>query len=181
MKERWKNIEDYPMYRISDHGNVMSFQKKTMRMLKPVPANKTGVNNKERYLYVRLYGENGPYSDKDGRTFLHVPIQILVAQAFVPGRAEGLQVTHKDNDTYNNHYSNLEWATHLAIVLKSNLTTRAKGETHHYSKLTDDKVRGIIKEYKLGLGRVLALKYNISDDVVRAIARGLAWKHIPRE
>lgn len=39
-------------------------------------------------------------------------IHRLVAEAFVPGRAEGLEVLHKDDDPTNNHWTNLQWGTH---------------------------------------------------------------------
>ncbi|WAX11623.1 DNA endonuclease [Enterocloster phage CB473P3] len=43
----------------------------------------------------------------------------LVAMTFVPGWFEGAVVNHKDANTLNNHYTNLEWVTQKENINKS--------------------------------------------------------------
>lgn len=88
---RWKVINDYPNYSVSDTGLVKS---KT-QLLKPSYA-------KGGYLKVGLY-KNGKMTNK--------LIHRLVAQLFLTNPDNLPQVNHKDENKTNNKASNLEWCT----------------------------------------------------------------------
>ena len=107
-EERWLPVAGYEShYEVSDRGRVRSLdrkvlgrwgcqQTKTGRVCKP----RRGTNG---YLTVSLH--------RDGVRRL-VGVHRLVAQAFVPGEATGLEVCHNDGDRDNNSPSNLRWDTH---------------------------------------------------------------------
>ena len=97
MKEinrRWKDIDGYPNYRVSDDGIVEN--KRTGRTLKH------GDNN-SGYPTVNLYN-NGDRTTKS--------IHRIVAETFIDGFENDLEVNHKDGDKHNNFQDNLEWTTH---------------------------------------------------------------------
>ena len=88
MRSKW--IEGYEgRYKITDQAKVISYCKdKNGKVLKPYL-------NKHGYLTVELGGK---------RFKLHQ----LVANAFVPGKKEGLVINHKDGNKVNCLPSNLE-------------------------------------------------------------------------
>ena len=105
--EKWKDIQEYSGYQVSNKGRIRTFQKITKttkhgdrrwkdRILKP----KQGRDYCQR---VELW--------KDGKhkTFL---VHRLEAEAFL-GKpiSEDMTVNHKDGDRTNNNIENLEWMT----------------------------------------------------------------------
>lgn len=91
--EEWTEIRNHPDYLISSWGRVYSVKRDLV--MRPYPS---------EWGYMRIcLRENG---DKDWR-YIHR----LVAEHFIPGEDEGLDVNHIDGDkTYNNEI-NLEWVT----------------------------------------------------------------------
>lgn len=94
MKEVWKGIADYPMYQISNMGNVRSLF--VNRIMKPG-------NNGKGYRFIPLHNERGVRNH-----YIHR----LVASAFLGECPEGKEVNHKDANTRNNKLSNLEICDH---------------------------------------------------------------------
>lgn len=91
--EEWLPIRHQPEYLISNWGHVYSFKREIILKPRPSPWG---------YLQVCL--------SKDGeRSWKY--IHRLVAEHFIPGEDDGLEVNHIDGDkTYNNEI-NLEWVT----------------------------------------------------------------------
>ena len=136
-KEDWLPIKDYESYYlISNIGNIKSIDR-------AVNHYKGGVRNAKGKTLK-------PYKNKTG--YFYVDIQIkgirkkftihrLVAEHFVSGYKDGLEVNHKDCDKTNNHYTNLEWVT------------RAVNTQHAYDNgLIDTSNRG---GYRHGKRKVL--------------------------
>ena len=96
-----KVIEEFPNYKIDEHGNVFNSDGKRM---KP-QINKDGYR-------ILILSENGKaYCRRCGR---------LVGLTFLKNTyRKGLVINHKDFDRTNDHISNLEWVTTLQNNLHS--------------------------------------------------------------
>lgn len=105
MTEKWAPIFGFEgEYEISSLGRVRSLDrrvpvkngysaKKKGKMLRTWICRNTG------YLQVML-------SDRKKRN-----VHRIVAETFVPGRRDGLQVNHKNGDRSDSYFENLEWVT----------------------------------------------------------------------
>ena len=104
----WKDIIDYPGYKINSNGDVWSkiYQRNISTPL-------------DKYGYKRLQ----LYKNQKGKNYL---LHRLVALYFIPNPENKPTVNHIDGDKTNNCISNLEWATvaeqnrHKFWVLKPN-------------------------------------------------------------
>ena len=98
LDERWLPIQDYfGRYWVSDHGNVWDM--KNRRYVSDWRGNQYG------HRAVDLYDENGKRK--------HCFVQILVGNAFVPGKFEGALALHNFPDPNDNYARNLHWGTQL--------------------------------------------------------------------
>jgi hypothetical protein len=93
--EEWKEVPEYPGYKISSFGNV--FSKKLKRIIKAPES-----NDKDGYCRIGLC-----YKQEAKKFHVHR----LVAQAFIPNPENKATVNHKDGNKQNNHVDNLEWNT----------------------------------------------------------------------
>ena len=97
--EKWKEIDGYPHYEVSNLGNVRSYLCK--RVIATEPHLLSPRQDRKGYLFVNLYDENHKMHS--------VKIHRLVAIAFIPNPENLPQVNHKDEIKTNNKVSNLEW------------------------------------------------------------------------
>lgn len=104
-----KVIKGFEDYTITEDGTVYSYKYNTKRVRKPFL-------NKGGYLYLDLSKNN-----KVTRFAVHQ----LVAKMYVDGWFEGAVVNHKDGNTTNNHYTNLEWITQKDNIKKGYTTSGA--------------------------------------------------------
>jgi hypothetical protein len=95
--EKWRPIEGFPSYEVSNFGHVKSFKRGKAKILKP-RATKTG------YLRVLLCN-NGKEYDK----YIHR----LVLEAFVGKPSGKMEANHKNGKKTDNRLENLEWVTPL--------------------------------------------------------------------
>lgn len=92
--ERWKEIDGFPNYRVSNYGRIKSI--KTKKLLK-------GQQN-YNCLAVALVNR-----DEDRRKMFNVGNLVLMAFKPVNRDMNKLHIRHLDNDVYNNRLENLEW------------------------------------------------------------------------
>lgn len=100
MAEVWKSCPSFLSVEASDSGRI----RKRGRVMKP---HCMDVDKENCYLGVRVLPRR-----KAGRTLIH----ILVADAFLGPKPEGLQVNHIDGVKDNNTPSNLEYVTHSGNI-----------------------------------------------------------------
>lgn len=100
--EIWKPIEGFPNYEVSNFGRIIN--NKSGRILCENPKHE----NRYRVVFLNHNGE-----------IMGTGIHRLVALAFIPNPQNKPVVNHKDGVKYNNHHSNLEWATHSENSLHS--------------------------------------------------------------
>jgi len=153
-----------------------------------------------------IIGYEGRYSaDENGRIFSHITnkylkqyfnvgyykitlrkngkpktfyVHRLIAETYL-GKRENMIVNHIDGDRTNNHVSNLEWISQSENVIhaiKIGLMCVPKGEEHYNSKLTQEDVNEIRKQYNNGIKQnVLAKTYKVSTVQIHNIIRYKSW------
>lgn len=140
MKEQWKIIENYPNYKISNYGNIISIN---YRMKKNSNVKLKLQQDEDGYKMIFLYSKN---------LRKLVRIHILVANAFLP-KIEGKNiVNHIDGNKSNNYYLNLEWST-------------VKENNDHALK---NGLKENIKSYKIV--KVLDINTNITYNSIKEVS-----------
>ena len=122
MEEVWKEIPDYPDYKVSNFGNIMSCKYNKEKLLKPY-------SNKKNYLCVSLRKNNKQSNIKVHR---------LIAIAFIPNPDNLPTVDHIDQNRKNNNLTNLRWATQYTQSMNRTNTRTDIDET-------DPKKRALIR------------------------------------
>ena len=152
-------------YYVNEYGDVF----RDGKQLKPnIKRNyKNGVRVKDKYYYVSIW--------KDNKKKLYT-IHRLVAELYVPNPDNLPEIDHKDNNRFNNYYTNLEW------VSKEENKKRAKESGIGGHKLTDDDVRYIRQNYQKGSkefsNRKLGKMFNIDATQISRIVRNLWYKNV---
>lgn len=162
MKEIFKPIEGFSLYEVSNYGNVRNC--KTGKLRKFCMTHNG---------YYRLgLTEKGKQS--------HFFVKRLVADQFLKGKKEGLQINHIDGIKTNNNVSNLEWVTPRDNSIHSYENgLSSQGEKHYRSFLTEDQAREIFKLSKNGVrNKDIASRFGISSTLVCNIKFKRNWKHI---
>lgn len=95
--EKWKVIEEYPKYSVSNFGNIKN--NKTGRILKPA-------KDSNGYPFVCLF-------DNKGHT---KTIHRMVAKAFIPNPENLRDINHINGNKTDNRVENLEWCAHSKNV-----------------------------------------------------------------
>ena len=168
--ERWKTIEEFPNYQVSDYGRVRRVTNgrghtKAGRILKPFP--------KKEYLYVRLYPSNGQ------RHFL---VSRLVAKAFIPNPLNSPEVNHKENPKSNNRASNLEWNTRIenqshAVKTGQWTSSHLKGSHNSRAKLTEALIPTIRQLHAGGESmRSLAKQFHVTHRTISQAINGKTYR-----
>lgn len=149
-------------YIVNSDGSIIS--KRLGRPLKPYKGT-------SGYLRFMLYTESGPTNKAVHRA---------VAERYIPNPEDKPEVNHIDGNKENNAVSNLEWVTHkenikhaYTLGLKCN-----RGSAHEGAKLTASNVRFIRFESEGIKNKTLAVCFNVHEETISRIRRGISWSHI---
>lgn len=154
MIERWKMIESFPEYSVSDHGRIRT--DKTGRIL-ALNENQFGV------VQVGLMS--------DGVQF-HRSVPLLVAKAFIPQDKVPFDTPiNLDGDRHNNHVDNLVWRPRW-FAIKYNRQFRLPYENPITARIIDLKTREVCEN-----SFECAIRYGLLEqDLVLAILnRTYVW------
>lgn len=163
--EIWREaIDDYHM--VSNFGRLKSFCRHLPRICKPSIVH--------RYLAFEIVNRHGRH---------RYSVHRLVATAFIPNPDNKPQVNHLDGNKFNNHVSNLEWATPSENIQHSlRLGLKRSGENNYLSVLSNDQVkwlRTVYKPYDKEFGAVaLARALGVSEQTIRVAVHGKHYKFI---
>lgn len=167
------NIDWRPMpgfekyYQVSEYGEVWSINRQIILR---------GGIDKKGYHRVRVGYGDFKYTWKVHR---------LVAQIFIGTCPEGYQVNHIDGVKLNNHFSNLEYVTHLENMRHAKLLglrdhIDLSGQKNGASVMTDEQaleVKALIASRKHSLREIGAM-YGVGKDIISLINCGKNWRHL---
>ena len=163
--KKFKPIEGYDHYYISNDGVVLSIHGKTPKLLKLR-------KHRKGYLTADLF-------EAGSRRIIFV--HRLVGKAFCEGYSSDKEINHKDGNKTNNHVDNLEWVTrsqNAQHAYDNGLRVAPYGEQQGLSKLKEEDVIFIRKNYD-EMGRYqLAEQFGVSPQTVYDVARYQTWKHV---
>ncbi len=143
------------------------------------------------WLWSRRLGQNGYGSLWDGR---EQRAHRASYAAFVGPIPEGLLVCHKCDVRACVNPAHLYLGTHkdnMADQIARNRTQDQRGGKNPNAKVSEAVAAAIVREFDPGRGprsrggpnnyRALADRYGVGLYVVRNIANGASWKHLPRD
>jgi len=169
-EELWKVVAGFEgMYEVSSHGRIRSLQQKDQKG--------NPIFRIMKWRFSRGYPR--VHFTKKGKSTQHC-IHVLVLEAFVGPRPEGMLGCHNDGDRAYNHPHNLRWDTHEANMKDLQKHGSLAGDRNPYSKLTEDNVHAIRKMIAEGMvyGQI-AEKFDVCRGTIKDIARKRSWSHLP--
>lgn len=169
MSENWKDVIGYEgEYQVSDLGNVRSVNRVTANGKRRRGKILRTAKDPRGYVRVTLYRAGKPKC----RT-----VHSLVAEAFVAGKADGLEVCHGNDVKTNNVATNLRWDTRKANAADKVVNGRsASGSRNGRARLNEAQVAEI--KLKLAAGAVrnhLRKEYGVSFQTIERISSGENW------
>lgn len=164
---RWQRVKDYPLYEVSDLGEVKSYQRPNVIL-------KTLHKTKKGYSRVRLVNDNGAKSFQVHR---------IVAINFIPNPQNLPVVNHKDGNKKNNCVTNLEWCTtgeNQSHAYRIGLRKQHQGSRHGRAILDETKVLEIRKRYQAGGTSMpkLAAEFGVCKSSIGYIVSNQTWTHV---
>jgi len=171
--ERWLPVampEYQDFYDVSDHGRVRNTGKHTCNRWK----NSRHLLNPHKDPYQYMVDIRGSNKAKK-----RMAVHRLVALTFIgEPPSDAHEVAHNDGNPFNNHISNIRWATHKENCAdKIAHGTNQAGEKNPRSKLTDIDVANIWKLYRNGATQTsIAKTFAVDRTTIGAIVNCRNWK-----
>ena len=177
MKEKWKIMEEFPKYLISNKGRI-----KTLNTLE------------DKKVFVKEDGYISTVLTKNGKQYYKY-VHRLVAEAFVKNKYNKEQVNHINGIKGDNRAGNLEWVTpseNIRHAIETGLlkykkkekiikeSKHSKGENVNGSKLTPEQVIEIrvLWDFRELKQVEIAEKFGVDSTTINDIIRRKRWKHI---
>ncbi len=160
---QWQDIPEFPQYRVSDSGEILSYCRGKPRLLK------VRLTQRKAVVSLRLNGKE-----------YYFRVGPLVLTVFVGPRPLGMDCCHWDGNPMNNRVSNLRWDTRQGNVADSIRHGKvAVGSRNGQSKLTESDIVSILRQASEGVAiRKLARIYNVAQATMRAVVRRKSWRHV---
>jgi len=157
--ERWVPCVRSSRYAISSHGRV-----RTVRGNRWKPAGLCRLSNMGGYPCVGINRQV-------------TRVHILMLEAFVGPRPEGMVIRHLDGNPENNHLSNIVYGTHA----ENSLDACRHGSMSRGLKPADvRKIRDLVSAGGLSLTQIGA-RYGVGKSCISNIASGRRWGWLPQE
>lgn len=154
LKEKWKQVNGWPRYEISNLGNMC-------RVVTPYKAGKN-----HTYLAVSLWDGHGKRHPRS--------VHILVAEAFLGPRPAGMVPDHVDGNGLNNREDNLEYVTRSENAKRAVRMGRLI-PPNPQPKLSLEIIREVRKRYRAGEAPNTLLKeFDISHPTLMKYTKGIA-------
>lgn len=161
-------------YIVGDDGSIYSnrLMGPRVRLGGPWKLRKPHLNSRNKYPSLNMACDDGQWRTKT--------VHVLVLEAFVGPRPEGMEACHNNGNRQDCRLSNLRWdspsGNHADRVAHG---TSNRGERQWLSKLDDDKVRHIRRALSAGACKTdLAREYGVSFGAIYHVARRSTWAHI---
>lgn len=184
-EEVWKEIPGFEGYfSVSNHGRVRSEDRTVPHArhgkvsykgnIKKLTPSRRGREGKPLTLVVSLGKEHKNKSFN---------VHVLIAEAFLGERPDGLVIDHIDGDPTNNHVDNLEYVTYQENTQRAydiGLAAGMTGESNPSSKLNRDDVKSIkqlLEDRSMPQAKI-AKRYGVCAQVISDIKLGKTWKHV---
>lgn len=171
MLERWRPIDGFPNYEVSDQGRVRSVERsftnsRGARRTMPGCIRKPFFSPK-KYASVTLY--------RDGRFFTKA-IHRLVLETFVGPCPEGFEALHRNGNKDDNALDNLRWGTsadNTADTFRHN--TASVGSRHYAAKLDYDKAAQIRRMAQTMTHKAIAEHFGVCRTIITRVVNGTRW------
>lgn len=167
-QEEWRVIKDYPNYRVSNMGRVQS-------NIILGPNRHTG-----KWHLLKTSLDGGGYLMIELSTSEYAKthkVHVLVLEAFVGPRPQGLVACHNNGNRTDARLANLRWDTRKAnaddMIVHG---TRVRGQKIHACALTENQVREIRQLLAAKVShRKIAKQYEVTKSTITSINRGCTW------
>lgn len=161
----WGDIPGYPGYKASSDGRILSYRKKTPRILK--------AKCLDGSWKLKLHRDKVEHRHSVGH---------LILLTFVGPPPKEMVCCHGERGRDCHELSNLSWGTQLKNLGadKRRDGTLPQGKKNSQSKLTDQDILNIRAKYASGnyTQRQLAIEYNIQQPEISRIIARKRWAHI---
>ena len=158
MKEEYRKLKEYPMYRIYNTGKI--FSEWTGKFIKQFDDN-------SGYLQVTVFLDK-----RERRT---IKTHILVAKAFLPNPNNLPEVNHKDCNKKHNSVDNLEWVSKEENMRHAVKYSYRNRETLSPLSRNMVKMIPILLEYGCSI-KLIAKLYKVGHITIRNIIARRTWK-----
>ncbi len=169
----FKEIPNWPGYRVGDDGSVWS-RRKHGKILDSWHLLRPRVNsNGYKVVFLCL----------SRKVRWHVAVHRLVLETFVGPRPEGMECRHfPDSTKTNNRLENLRWGTakeNRADASAAGVLGNNRGARNGHAKLTEDDVKLIRVLHKQGVRTaVIANRFGVGTECIYRAVIGKSWSYL---
>jgi hypothetical protein len=179
IKEKWKIIDNYTGYEVSNFGRIRSLDRIIMTKGYKRKSYPKFYKGKIKKLDTTVKGYKRAELSYGKKELVHR----LVGKIFIPNPHKKPCINHLDNNPKNNNVENLEWVTYSENQLYCSKQGRhskvkAFGESCGAAKLTEKQVKEIRKLAGTMSYRKIGRQFGVVHATIKNIIVRNNWKHI---